>query len=1484
MENSTFEADPLPQHSLLPSAREASSSITFLSAVVWFALWTCFRVMDWLLLRVPPVIFKALATQYQFLLPASTIIFVLLLSLTALVLIVRHRYLHGYSNNTRAPQSSAPSQARNPMADALPQKQPEKRASSNYLDEFLSALKVFGYLERPVFHELTKNMTTQRLAPGEILYLDETLGFSVVVEGTLQVYNKVTQDSEMINPAARVLLDTDLNFEKGDSLLIGNQRYQLLNELKSGSPLSSLVSTLNLFNTQVAHLAVASPDLSPIAVPALPLFPDIVARPKPVTEHTITNRREGATIAIIPQSAFQRLHVKYPKATSHIVTMVLTRLYKVTMNTVHNYLGLTREILESEIKLNSNWVSVLPRYLRDGVVDRTRKCINQNRAPPHLTRQVLVSMRLVSPVPSNSSTTDPSNPSVPSFNRSTSRYVVLDSRNKASHPGDLLSSVPLSRKQQTDHEPISNPVQIPDISVLDPIREHQRHASLPRDHPRKSLLARASTSSVHSPMTFSTSTDETEDETLRVAIVENIFKMLGIDQSNSMRPRPDSTVSSSTNSSNHSSRLGLSSFMSGDNNGSDQRLGPRGYFDFGMSRPMAPVFTAKGSPHIKVYNTVSSDSEAGHNFEPSTNVGERVSHKKNSMTGMEFESIVQAFAQVLDIKYIEPDTTIVEQGSFNSGLYYIIHGSLDVFYSPSASRDCISSSQDPPVSKKLYTINEGGIAGYLTSVLGFRSLLSFKTPQNQGTVVAHIRKKDYSKLMDTYYPLLLPVASRLAFLLSHKVLTIDFALEWCHIPAGNILCSQGDLANGFHIVLSGRFREVRRREPPLNDMNFDSANRRALKNKKNDVMDDLQVLSEYGHGASIGEVEVLTASRRTSSLVAIRDSETARIPRTLFEMLSLQNPSLMVKVSRIVASKFMAKEESQRQAPQGAIVASHTLPYISNDYKTITIMPAVGGLAVREFAEKLVHSLKSIGRNVIALDQASTLIHLGRHAFDERLSQLKLSGYFAYLEEEYETIVYVCDTPVKSNWTSTCISQGDCILLLADADDYSVATGIGDYEHLLVRLKTTARTDLCLIHPDRYVLSGSTSVWLKNRVWVHGHHHIQMKLAQTNDNEQVKKKPNLIVDFATKLGQKTNPNLKLKIENVTNAMSSFANLNARIKKREHDPLALAQPHKDDFLRLARILSNEAIGLVLGGGGSRGISHIGVVAALEKHGLPVDLIGGTSIGSFVGGLYAKEYNSVSIYGRSKMFSKRVASMWRSILDLTYPVTSYITGYEFNRGIWKVFGSSEIEDFWIKYYCNSTNITNSTMDIHETGYAWRFIRASMSLAGLLPPIAFNGCMLLDGGYIDNLPVTEMKKKGAKHIIAVDVGSADDKTPMNYGDTLLGFWVLFNRWNPFSKHPNVPNMMDIQMRLAYVASVNALEHAKKMPGVIYLRPPIDDYATLDFGKFDEIFNVGLAYADKLFDELKKQKKLPSIAGIAEKRRSSNAEAYSLYRRNSI
>jgi lysophospholipid hydrolase len=283
--------------------------------------------------------------------------------------------------------------------------------------------------------------------------------------------------------------------------------------------------------------------------------------------------------------------------------------------------------------------------------------------------------------------------------------------------------------------------------------------------------------------------------------------------------------------------------------------------------------------------------------------------------------------------------------------------------------------------------------------------------------------------------------------------------------------------------------------------------------------------------------------------------------------------------------------------------------------------------------------------------------------------------------------------------------------------------------------------------------------------------------------------------------------------------------------------------------------------VLGGGGARGISQVGIIRALEEAGIPIDIVGGTSIGAFIGALYARDADVVPMYGRVKKFAGRMGSMWRFALDLTYPSASYTTGHEFNRGIFKTFGNSQIEDCWLEFYCNTTNISKSRSEIHNSGYIWRYVRASMSLAGLIPPICDEGSMLLDGGYIDNLTVAHMKSLGADTVFAIDVGSIDDDTPQQFGDSLSGFWAAFNRWNPFSPYPNPPTLSEIQARLAYVSSVDALERAKTTPGCLYLRPPIDAYGTLDFAKFDEIYQVGYAYGKEFLAKLRDRGELRGV-----------------------
>lgn len=138
---------------------------------------------------------------------------------------VRYKYLTVYS---RLPQEQPRQEPEIDMYDES-DNEDEKTGFANYFDEFLSAVKIFGYLERPVFHELTRHMQTWKLSADEMVPLDDEQGFSVVVEGTVQVFAK--QSSFVQNPTS--VPDS----RKEDSIMFNGERYTLLSEIKMELPL-----------------------------------------------------------------------------------------------------------------------------------------------------------------------------------------------------------------------------------------------------------------------------------------------------------------------------------------------------------------------------------------------------------------------------------------------------------------------------------------------------------------------------------------------------------------------------------------------------------------------------------------------------------------------------------------------------------------------------------------------------------------------------------------------------------------------------------------------------------------------------------------------------------------------------------------------------------------------------------------------------------------------------------------------------------------------------------------------------------------------------------------------------------------------------------------------------------------------------------------------------------------------------------------------
>eukprot|EP00054_Salpingoeca_dolichothecata_P010652 m.59346 g.59346 ORF g.59346 m.59346 type:complete len:219 (+) comp19096_c0_seq3:281-937(+) len=143
--------------------------------------------------------------------------------------------------------------------------------------------------------------------------------------------------------------------------------------------------------------------------------------------------------------------------------------------------------------------------------------------------------------------------------------------------------------------------------------------------------------------------------------------------------------------------------------------------------------------------------------------------------------------------------------------------------------------------------------------------------------------------------------------------------------------------------------------------------------------------------------------------------------------------------------------------------------------------------------------------------------------------------------------------------------------------------------------------------------------------------------------------------------------------------------------------------------------------------------------------------------------------------------------------------------------------------------------------------------------LPPICdpIDGHLLVDGGYMNVLPVDVMKHKfGANTVFAIDVAGKESKDLENFGDHISGFYLMWRRWNPFLSAPKIPDMGDISSRLAFMMSNLQLQQFQNEGNFEYLRPPVDDYGTLAWSRAREIEKLGYEYAVPLIEKWKTEK----------------------------
>lgn len=285
------------------------------------------------------------------------------------------------------------------------------------------------------------------------------------------------------------------------------------------------------------------------------------------------------------------------------------------------------------------------------------------------------------------------------------------------------------------------------------------------------------------------------------------------------------------------------------------------------------------------------------------------------------------------------------------------------------------------------------------------------------------------------------------------------------------------------------------------------------------------------------------------------------------------------------------------------------------------------------------------------------------------------------------------------------------------------------------------------------------------------------------------------------------------------------------------------------------LSRPTVGLVLSGGGAKGFAHIGVLKVIEEAGLPIDYIGGTSMGSIIGGLYAIGYSPMMMQQiveeqnwdaiMSDNIPQKYISIDEKMLDRHYLATfpfrnkkiqmksSIYDGEMINlllaRLTSPVYKIRNYEELPIPFLCVAADLETSDAYEMTKGNLQRSIRASMSIPFYFSPVEVDGRLLIDGGLRNNFPVPNVRQKGVDIIIGVDVQ------------------------RDFRKKEELNSMSTIMNQIISMADIDAYKRAKEDIDV-YIKPELAKYGMMDFNYYDSIIALGERAAREKLPQLKR------------------------------
>lgn len=287
----------------------------------------------------------------------------------------------------------------------------------------------------------------------------------------------------------------------------------------------------------------------------------------------------------------------------------------------------------------------------------------------------------------------------------------------------------------------------------------------------------------------------------------------------------------------------------------------------------------------------------------------------------------------------------------------------------------------------------------------------------------------------------------------------------------------------------------------------------------------------------------------------------------------------------------------------------------------------------------------------------------------------------------------------------------------------------------------------------------------------------------------------------------------------------------------------------DYGRVARLLMRRGVGLVLSGGGARGFAHLGIIRALREARVPIDFLGGASIGAIIAAGVAMGWSDEEM----RLRYRRSFVDTNPINDYTFPFLALTRGKKVTRLLEREYGGVLIEDLRHPYFCVSANLTTGLLLEHREGRISQALRASVAIPGVMPPVFHERGVLVDGAAINNLPVDIMQGHAPGFVIGSDVGAN-----RNFGERRV-------------------NIFEVLMHAGMINST-AGERAQRELADVLFKPPLANIDLLNWQAFDRAIQAGYDYARSVLGEMGD---LPRLHAAPSPAARTNSAAVELERR---